>query len=455
MPLKLSLLVLCCLAVAGCGGSPATAGPSGASSGVGRVEIRHPLQRALSEDVEVLLVTPRDVRGTTLQEPAPFPVRPFVELTVPRETASLEILYLGPGLQPRGSYVTPLDPLVNPVTVLEDPAWVEEESLDPTVFRFAWFGCNRLGSDDLTDDNPSSANLGQLLQDFSELPRVTPPLKYLLFAGDLVMNQEKGTATLQSQLDAWLQVYQASDLASSAVTLVPFTGNHEILEKKKDKETGEKVEVPNPPTLPVWVSTMGAFLRGSDGPTTAAPNADGLTQDQSQLSYTFRDGSNEFIVLNTDTFIDDTTTGDVPLNWLQEKLDQAQADPTVDNVFVLGHKPIEAPPTGDTPIRPEEAGPMEQMLAANPKVRGYFCAHAHSWESMTLSSGVRQVVGGNGGSPLDPGFNDTGKGWFGYTLLSLHASGRIHVEAWGRPIPDPYDAPAPQPESTLHFKQLL
>lgn len=386
-----------------------------------------------------------------------FAPQALIEVPLPATAAVVAIGYRDATGAAVGSFRTTVDPSPGGTIVIDDPAWVPEE---PIVYRFAVTGRNRLGFGELSPDNPSSANRAQLLADLTEIPQQNPQPRFLFFAGDLVTNLDPGTATLETQLTAWLELFNGSPLAQSPVTLVPFTGNHEVLLSRKDPDTGEFVEFPNPPTLPVWVSLMDAFLRGANGPTTDPPNADGLTDDQSRLSYTFRDQDILFVVLNTDTFIDDTTLGDVPLNWLEQQLDLAQSDAGVNHIFVLGHKPVESPPGADEPpgpgsIRTEEKAALEELLAQHSKVRAYLCAHAHLWEQSVLASGVTQIIAGNAGSQVEPPFDDTGRGYFGYTLVDLHASGAFSIESWGRPIPTPYDAPPPQPPAGLRVKQLL
>ncbi len=425
-----------------------------------RVIVSQPLGARSRPDITSFEVSLRDVSGSLVEAPRIFPSTSGIELRVPPATAVLEIDYLSENDSVEGTFATVIDPDLNPNITIDSPAWVDSEGVDPTVSRFALTCCNRLGCGELTDDNPSSANRAQLLADLSEIPTVDPPASHFFFAGDLVTNLDPGTDTLRSQLTAWLELFRSTPLAASSVQLVPFTGNHEVLLSRKDPVTDKFVEFPNPATLPVWTSLMGPYLRGSNGPTTAAPNPDNLTDDQSRLSYTFQSGDVFFVVLNTDTFIDDTTLGDVPLNWLSDRLDEGQSDPSVRHIFVMGHKPIVAPPGGDEPpgpgsIRAEEKSPFAGLLAGHAKVRGYLCAHAHTWDYRNLEAGTPQLIAGNAGSQVDPGFNDTGRGYYGYTLLSIHASGTVHLESWGRPIPNPYNAAVIQSATSLREKRLL
>lgn len=448
--LILWLLVVLC----GCDSSEAL--PTPAQEPTATLQVRHVLSRALTPEVAMLEVRLLDVHLNQISEQS-FPAQALIEVPLPATAAVVALGYRDATGANVGSFRTTVDPGPGGTIVIDDPAWVAEE---PIVYRFAVTGCNRLGFGELSLDNPSSANRAQLLADLTEIPQQNPQPRFLFFAGDLVTNLDPGTATLETQLTAWLELFNGSPLSQSPVALVPFTGNHEILLSRKDPDTGEFVEFPNPATLPVWVNLMEAFIPGADGPTPAPPNADSLIADESRLSYTFQDQDILFVVLNTDTFIDDTTLGDVPLNWLEEQLDLAQNDAGVNHVFVLGHKPVQSPPGADEPpgpgsIRTDEKAAFEQLLAGHSKVRAYLCAHAHLWEHRLLIGGVPQVIAGNAGSQVEPPFDDTGRGYFGYTLVNLQASGAFSIESWGRPIPDPYNAPAPQPPAGLRVKKLL
>lgn len=446
------LLLLLALLLTACGGSnaPAASTPVLPAPPAHQVVIR---QRALPPGVSQIRAQVFDARGQSVFGPTDLAAEDELDFGIPESSATLSLQYLQANGTVQSSFVTQIDPTNTPVLRIEDPKIVDD--LDPITLRFAFYGCNRLGFSELSSDNPSSANRAQLRADFQELPRLQPPLQYVFILGDLVTNEDPGTQTLISQLQGWLALTADTDLLRSSIPVGAITGNHEILTSQQVGQTGQYIEFPNPATLPVWQSLMGAFIKGSDGPTTAPPNLDQLTQDQSQLSYTVRLANVLFILVNTDTFINETTIGDVPLNWLSDKLAAGQADPSVEHIFVLGHKPILASSSFDTAIRAEEAGRMEELLAATAKVRGYLCAHSHLWQLRTLGSGLPQVIAGNAGSPVEPPFDNTDRGYFGYTLVAVHASGKVHIESWGRQIPNPYNSDAPQPPATLRVKQEL
>jgi hypothetical protein len=323
-------------------------------------------------------------------------------------------------------------------------AWAEPPRAE---LRFAFVGCNRIGFNELSSDNPSSANRQQLLQTCRDL--AADPPAYLFLVGDIVTNYGEGSATLRGQLEPWVELYRGTELADSPTVMVPMVGNHEVLSSRQNPETGLWKDYPNPATLPVWEELMAPYLRWSDGPTTEGPNHDGLTHDQSRLTFTVRHGGVLFLCLNTDTFIDDTTIGDVPLHWIEEQLARASADPGVDHVFVLGHKPVLRPDLPGDIIRAGEEEALDRMLADCPKLRAYLTAHYHLWDCRRTRQGVLQVIAGNGGTAPSGQFNADGRGYFGYTVVELLSDGSMSLESWGRPIPEPYHSEHPQPPATL------
>ena len=195
---------------------------------------------------------------------------------------------------------------------------------------------------------------------------------------------------------------------------------------------------------------------GDDGP---EQGTDGILRDERRLSYTFRRGTSFFICVNTETWQGGLTaadTGHVPLAWVKEKLAQGQADPSVENIFVFGHKPVSVLETDDPlpTITAAQGNLFYALLNETPKVRAYLCAHAHRWTYRIPVSGGRlpQLSAGNAGSIGDEAFKP---GYYGYTMVHILESGDVTVESWGRPIPAPYCDQTPQPVSTVRERFTL
>ncbi len=329
--------------------------------------------------------------------------------------------------------------------------WAQEcaQAPDSVKLHFAFFGCNRIGFDDLSPENPSSANREQLLRSFSDLldsPRLP---SHLFLVGDIVTNYAHGTDVFRTQLKGWRELYSGTAMAASPVVMVPIVGNHEVLKSDQDPTTKLWTDSPNPPTVAVWDEEMDPFLKWSDGPLAEGENPDCLTVGQERLSFTLRSDDVLFVCLNTDTFIDETTLGDVPLHWLEDVLKSAESDESVAHIFILGHKPLIDPNLPGEYIRAEEVGPMDALLAGCPKVRAYLTSHFHLWDYRLTAAGVPQVIAGNGGSWPSGEFRKKGVGYYGFTTVDLMESGDLVVKSWGRPIPDPYDTQATQPPATL------
>lgn len=319
---------------------------------------------------------------------------------------------------------------------------------DEVKFRFCFVGCNRLGFEVNTLENPSTANLGQFRETCREVVKMDPKPSHLFFVGDIILGYTGYLSTVD-QLEGWSKLYRRSALWNSGVEMVPVVGNHEVLLSLQDPKTKLWHDYPNPIAVKAWKEVMRPYLKWRDGPTVKSPNPDSLTMSQDDLSFTIRHKEILFIVLNTDTFIDNTTTGDIPLHWLEQKLKEGQADEELKHIFVLGHKPLLKSQFEAWIVRDEEVGPARKLLSRFSKVRAFLTAHYHFWDFQVMPGGVPQVIAGNGGSPLKGTFQEPGKGYFGYTVIDVLESGEIVVESWGRPVPEPYSSSEPQPPTTL------
>lgn len=328
------------------------------------------------------------------------------------------------------------------------------QELDPVSYRFSFVGCNRVGFEVDRTLNPSTANVQQLLNTFREIAQAEPKPRHLFFLGDLILGYTSGLSTVD-QLQAWKSLYARSALPGSGVELVPVVGNHEVLLSYQNPDTKKWRDFPNPPAALAWKEVMRPLLKWRDGPTLAAPNSDALSMPQDDLSFTVRDKDVLFVILNTDTFVDNVTTGDIPLHWLGRALQAGQEDPEVKHIFVMGHKPLIKPDLEAWIIRDEEIQPALDLLSSHSKVRAYLTSHFHLWDYRVMPGGVPQIIAGNGGSPLKGPFLEPGVGYYGYTLVDILESGKIVVESWGRPVPEPYDSDLPQGEATLRQGLVL
>lgn len=325
----------------------------------------------------------------------------------------------------------------------------QSQTQNKVIQTFAFFGCNRIDPKDYEATkatNPSSANVPQLRQNLADIATLAPD--YLFLGGDLVMGyaDDKGE-TLRTQMTAWIDLLKMFPL-SSKTHAVAISGNHEL-----NRKVGE-AKIPNLVTDAIWIALVKqAKLIPADakGPTAATDKADNLVDDQRALNFSFTRGGVHFVVLNTDTRVStlepatkestkETKVGMVPTHWLEADLDAAEKNSKVLTVVVMGHRNLIDPETfkGDAPIDTECVQPMIHSLETHKKVRAYICAHVHAFDISPIgTSGIRQTVFGNGGSPLD-------KNWkpaqltFGFGYFKVYADGSLGVVPYLRPVPANY-----------------
>ncbi|MDE2595023.1 MAG: metallophosphoesterase [Burkholderiales bacterium] len=181
---------------------------------------------------------------------------------------------------------------------------------------------------------------------------------------------------------------------------------------------------------------------------TAPGSADGLTTDQSKLSYSFDVGNSHFAIINTDPAGADSTA---PANWLNADFSAAQAR-GAQHFFVFGHKPaytyfynssataggLDANAAG-TANRDAFWSTIESYGAT------YFCGHEHTFnmaqpvkknaDGTTTTSSAYQVLVGSGGSPFDAATLAAGETvtdrYYAYANVSVFQSGKVQIDAYG------------------------
>jgi hypothetical protein len=311
------------------------------------------------------------------------------------------------------------------------------------VLRFAIMG----DTQNMAIQDPSSANIPQLTRNVMDMASLSPRPTVCFLTGDLVMNfaDDQGQ-TLTAQLDA-LQVAYSSMPGADSFKLIPIIGNHE-------SDTYDLIHqylYPNPSIYPVWLNwiTQNHYdTYAGSGPTPAGDPRDFL------------------VITDTLTSIVDPATskpyvGWIPLHWIEDELIRAQADPSVSHIFVVGHRPVEAPswitPADASPILNNAAYPLATEFAnamkSCSKVRGYLCSHVHAQDMMQLQggAGVWQIVSGNAGAALVSGWNPPGGPYEGFMVLNVYAGGGVSATNYWRPVPPVPPSPAvPGPEIFIH-----
>jgi len=316
---------------------------------------------------------------------------------------------------------------------------------DSIVNSFVFVGCNRLWWKDV-EPNTSSANTNVLKNIFERVAQSPIETDYFFFLGDIV-NGEATNEVLESQLKYWNQDYDNgvfSDFKSTGIELIAVPGNHEMLDED---------ETPLAGTTDTWMKYMGKYMPEKRDRIPNSPD--------NRATYGFTDGNIAFIVLNTDTYntIDETGIESlIPYNWVQKQVEKYHADPTIDHIFVLGHRPFytNCLDYGDTLLCPsdnphecvrntthsgvrwpENSNPLWQSFEDN-NVISMLSAHVHQYQRLQPNQKTYQLVAGNGGSPLD---HDTAPEFFGYTRINIWASGRVEMVSEGYDAPYPYNRP--------------
>jgi hypothetical protein len=314
-------------------------------------------------------------------------------------------------------------------------------------FSFVVVGCNRVDKADIAKTSPSTANIEQLKRTFKEVSELSPPPKFLFFAGDSVMGYTSDTKVLESQLNGWIDLYKSSPLASSKTTLVPITGNHETQNEKKISYEGAEQ---------TWLKVMAPYLKyAGNGP--HAGGKDNLKTDQSKLTYSFDYKGTHFVVLNTDPVGRDWS---VPKSWVADDLAKAKSR-FAKHIFAIGHKPAHAYPKDlYSPAEPKEDGlgklyPADRdelwaSLVTN-KAEAMLSAHDHLYYRTKGPKGnTWQIIAGNGGSVLDTLVDQKKNNFFGFTVVSVLKNNKVMVTSYGRDVPkEGYLAPSEKYPTTV------
>ena len=183
--------------------------------------------------------------------------------------------------------------------------------------------------------------------------------------------------------------------------------------------------------------------------TTTPGSADGLTTDQTALSYSFDVGTSHFVIINTDPAGND---GTAPVNWLSTDFSAAQAR-GAQHYFVFGHKPAysyiynTSASAGGLDANPNGTANRDAFWKL---IEGYgatyFCGHEHTVHvaqpSVSNGDGTYhtstsyQVLVGSGGSPFDPklplaaGESATDR-YYAYANVLVFQSGKVMINVYG------------------------
>lgn len=326
---------------------------------------------------------------------------------------------------------------VDPKILVADP--------DPVVFSFAFNGCNRVGWEVSSSDNPSMANHVALDSIFSDMQRQNPKPDLFFNLGDIVRAEQYDVQVLDDQLKAWVGLPAVKNfVANSGIQMIAVPGNHELLKSKKNQP-----EYPLAGSTQVWSKYMSGFMPSVRE---TAPDANGWLNE---LTYSFTQKNIAFIVMNTDTYnppvapATEGEEGQIPLSWITGQLTKYQNDTSIDHIFVLGHRSyyVYGTPTTGHGGLPDGQALWDAMTDA--KAVAWLGAHTHDYNRYQgATGGVTQIIAGNAGSPGSSGF-------FGYTQITVYASGKITLDSRGYCVDEStYKAPAAYPMVTQDYSEL-
>jgi len=345
------------------------------------------------------------------------------------------------------------------------------EQEDPVILSFSTVGDSR---QDPKHPDPTTvpvsgqdANWLQNTKAWSRIIRSVEDQKsdFLFFNGDMIMgygNADVPTDT--STVDAvvasdLVQMYKqyafwrgmVADLMETGTYVVPVPGNHEV----QCKACGKKALLVNENA---WRANMGDLILDDNrmmdmfgqrpGFENVANNgpADGLTTDQSKLSYSFDFRGSHFVIINTDPVGNDAHA---PINWLSNDLAAAQSR-GVQHIFVFGHKPAftyyfgadAASPNPDHPAGLDNDPASRDAFWSLIEQYGatYFCGHEHifhmsqPWKSQ--GGKAWQVLVGSGGSPFealptDATVNPQTDRDYAWATVRVRRSGNVDIAVYG------------------------
>lgn len=252
-----------------------------------------------------------------------------------------------------------------------------------------------------------------------------------------------------------------ANLMETGTYVVPVPGNHEVQCKRCGK-SAQKVNED------AWRDNMGDLILDTSRFNTLlskpllgssvvfdkanAPGVnDGITTDQSQLSYSFNVGKNHFVVINTDAVGAD---GHAPTKWLENDFITAESKGATHH-FVFGHKPAfyyvynGAADSSTNSLNGKDPVAATAFWDVINKYKAtYFCGHEHEYNVSQPLGGAKssyQVLVGTGGSPFDaivpgtvvsstvtaPALKAPSDRMYSWATVQIYSSGKVVMNTYG------------------------
>lgn len=398
------------------------------------------------------------------------------------------------------SAVTVADPVILTFSTVGDSRQ-DPQNIDSSIKQNAMVNVGKCpvpsGTTGLTANPGLSGQDCKWLQNTTAWSRIMRTIQsqkanLLFFNGDMIMGYGKadvpvasrtnGTSTevaianptvsqiVTSDLMQFYQQYgfwrgMVANLMETGTYVVPVPGNHEVECKRctgivngvSITKTAQQVNenawkdnmgdlILDQTRLNNILASTGLSLNANTWNVANAPTAtsDGLSTDQTQLSYSFDIGTSHFAVINTDPVGND---GHAPNNWLDADLNYAVSHTGAKQLFVFGHKPAffynytgSAPSSTSSLILADSvAGNAFWNIIAKYHAT-YFTGHEHIYhvESHQSNDGLNnsayQVLVGAGGSP----FEDSAKSGtsptdrlYSWATVSIYQSGKAVINTYG------------------------
>lgn len=311
---------------------------------------------------------------------------------------------------------------------------------DSILFSFTFLGCNRVDRHqeyDTTATNGSTANLYVLKRIFQEVAAEKKQPDVFFFLGDMVLG-ESTVQKLDSQLNDWVALYDDPNFSTiKNIEMVAVPGNHEMLYYHDYNVPGHD-EWPLKGATDTWMKHMHEFMPND------REHVTGNDSINNQMTFAFKRKNVGFVLMNTDTYNAPTKEnpygleGQIPTQWVIDKVAAYQKDPSIEHVFVLGHKPYYISGQPETGHAGLPAGPVLWPKLNEHHVTAMLSAHLHDYQRMQPGDkGTYQIIAGNAGSKGSAAF-------FGYSTINILSNGTVQLISKGFDKGDPYYTAVPK-----------
>ena len=328
--------------------------------------------------------------------------------------------------------------------------------VDPVIFTFSTVGDSRYDrkeTDVTAQDKIWQQNTRALSRILREIEAAKPAA--LFFNGDMIMGYKTNASILDPEYAYWRGM--VANLMETGTYVVPIPGNHEMQIKIKNQPKEGKaasseedvLKVAQPVCGDIWRHNMGDLILETNlwfklvgapveaWDVTNAPSiggSDGITTDQTQLTYSFDCKHIHFSIINTDAVGKDSHA---PVHWLEQDFAAAKLRGCT-RFFVFGHKMAFTyqfnPSFGIKGLDQFPDNLQAFWKVVTDYKATYFCGHEHLFHAMqpvrTEGNDPWQIIVGSGGSPFEakPGMssnpNDRKYAW---ANVDVHASGLVNV----------------------------